>query len=90
MVLKSILSNEGHLCLYQFVTTEAERRCEPRITVCQSSHDSRVEHLQAYDRGQTSKWVTGQNKQLKQDVRTSMTYQIITSEPSNTTSTFLL
>jgi hypothetical protein len=84
MAPKSILGNEGHLCLRQFVTTEAQRWFEPRITTCQSSHDSRVEHLQAYDRGQHSKWVTGQNKKLKQDVRTSMTYrcfvyQIITS-----------
>jgi len=66
------------------VTAEAEQWSEPRITACQSSPDSRVEHLQAYDRGQTSKCVTGQNKKLKQDVRTSMTHrffvdQIITS-----------
>jgi hypothetical protein len=62
MAPKYILSNESRLCLCQFVTAEAERWSEPRITACQSSHDSRVEHLQAYDRGQTSKWVTGQNK----------------------------
>ena len=94
MAPKSILSNEGRLCLCQFVTAEAQRWSEPRIAACQSLHDSRVEHLQAYDRGQTAKLVTGQNKKLKQDVRTSMTYryfveQIITSYPSNTTPTFL-
>jgi len=73
MAPKYILSNEGRLCLCQFVTVGAQRWSERRITACQSSHDSCVEHLQAYDRGQTSKWVTGQNKKLKQEVRTSMT-----------------
>jgi hypothetical protein len=61
----------------QFVTAKAERWSEPRITACQSPHDSRVEHLQAYDRRQTSKWVTVQNKKLKHDVRNSMTYRCI-------------
>jgi hypothetical protein len=77
---KYILSNEGRLCLCQFVTAEAQRWSEPRITACQSSHDSRVEHLQAYDTEQTSRLVTGQNKKLKQDVRTSMTYRCIADQ----------